>query len=305
MIEQLVQLGDKQLITPQDQTDARKRVLTEANRFLGYFRQRRMGDPKLEAESAQVVRRLANVLRLRGEFGQAATLYDRSVELIEDAVRKDPHDQANRDREAEILLDAGESLNMNGLTREADTKFQQAHDIALNLVGKWSDKSGSRRTWARSLYRRCSTGLALGRDDSLSDAQRAVALFRELADSALPGVRAAVSRGQILPLSDQIELVFAQTLLAEAWHESGRDAEATTELADALARMDGLMREFKDLRSDDVAYFHAYASLQFALRGIDGKEGLDEKSVPVRRLDEAVVTLTDLVKRARRSATFA
>jgi serine/threonine-protein kinase len=295
VIEELVRLGDKELISPKDLTETREQLLTQAVRFLGHFRQRRLGDPKLEAESAQVARRLANLYRLRGEFDRAATFYDQAEKLIEDVVARHPRDRDYSDIQAEIFLDAGQSRNMGWQTSEAAELFGRAHDIAEKLAAGTPTTSDYRRTWGRSLYRLASVGLALGRENSLTNAQRAVDQFRPLADAARPGVRSAILNREILPLTDQIELVYAQTLLAEARRQRGQDREAEDELRDALDRMDSLAKELKNERIDDVAYFHAYTGIQFALSVLDGKVGPDEKLQ--LRLDDAIERLTDLVKR--------
>jgi hypothetical protein len=96
-------------------------------------------------------------------------------------------------------------------------------------------------------------------------------------------------------LSDQIELVFAQTLLAEALRQNGQTGEAASEIGAAFDRIDSVAQEFKDQRIDDIAYFHAYVSLQSVVHGMDGNKPPEETLRA--RLNDAITRLTDLVKR--------
>jgi serine/threonine-protein kinase len=251
-VEQLVRLGDQQLITPKEVTDTREQLLSESVRFVGYFRQRHSADPNLEAESAQVARRLANLYRLRGEFDRASRLYDQSRSLIDDLVGRHPRHRDYRDLQAEILLDAGESLNMSGRMGDAEKRFQEAHAIASELSSGTPPDSPYRRTHARSLFRLASIGLDYGRPDSLPTAESARDELRPLADASRKTIRNAGANLSLLAFSDQIEFVFAQTVLAEASRRSGKVSEAERELRDGLERLSFLVERFKSSRIDDL-----------------------------------------------------
>jgi tetratricopeptide (TPR) repeat protein len=240
---------------------------------------------------------------LRGEFALASPLYYEAQGLLEHLLQRDPENRIERDLLAETLLDAGESLNMSGRPKEAEELFTRAHGIAERLATSSSKLSSSRRTLGRSLYRLSSVGLALGRNDHLSNAERAVQELRPLADASRPVVLVEVSRQQILPLSDQIELVFAQTLLAEGMRRSGQMDQAESQLRDSMNRMDSLATEFRDLPIDDIAYFHAFTAVQLAQVQVESKnEGANREALS--GLNKAIDQLAELVNRSPKIRHF-
>jgi tetratricopeptide (TPR) repeat protein len=296
VVEALVTLGDKQLISPKESTATREQLLSRALIFIRRFRERRSEDPAIQAESAQVARRLANLYRLRGEFAQAEPSYDEAITLIEDLRQRYPGRRSFDDLLAENLLDAGESLSMIGRAAAAEELFRRAHGIAEQLTAGSDRASMYRRTWGRSLYRLASVGLALGREDAPSHAREAVEQLRTLADASLPGVRDEVMGGQILPLTDQIELVIAQGIQAEGSHRAGLDSEAERQLREALGRMDRLVDQFRDIPIDDIAYFHATTSIELCRLLIERQAGTQDEPLP--RLDDAIARLTNIVERS-------
>jgi eukaryotic-like serine/threonine-protein kinase len=297
VVEELVSLGDQQLINPTEVSDTREQLLSRAIGFVRHFRDRRTQDPAMQAEVAQCARRLANLYRLRGTFARATAFYTEAIHLLDDVVQRSPSNRDFSDLRAETLMDFGESARMSGRTKVADDLFRRAHKVTEKLVKESSPVSKYRRTWARSLYRLASAGPSLGSHDALAQAQQAVDQFEALADASLSTARSEVLAGRTLPLSDQIELVYARTVLAECCRRQGDRPRAERELQKAVNRMDQLLAQFENIAIDDIAYFHADAALHLADLQLDA-HGAVATGELAGRLDTAIRRLSDIVNRS-------
>jgi tetratricopeptide (TPR) repeat protein len=296
VVEELVTLGDKQLISPKESTATREQLLSRALGFVRRFRERRSEDPEIQAKSAQVARRLANLYRLRGEFALAQPPYNEALALIEDLRRRFPDHREFDDLLAETLLDLAESMFMAGRSPAAEELFERARVIAEELAVGSEQGSMYRRTWGRSLYRLASVGLTLGRENTLSCARKGVEQLRSLADPSLPGAKDKVLSGQTSALTDQLELIIAQGFLAEGLKQAGYNSEAERELREAISRMDRVADQFRDVTIDDIAYFHAATNMQLARLLIERKGYVGAEALA--RLDDAIGRLTGIVERS-------
>ena len=287
VVDQLVTIGDRQLIR-QETTGDRNRFLETAMVFIRRFREREPGDRDVQAKTAQLARRLANLHRLTGKFDQADPFYDEAEAIFARLVDEPDANPRHGDLLAETLIDRGGAWLIRGKVREAEAAFVRARDLARERVQASPEEPMYRRTLARSLNQLGSAHLMSGRDDAAGLFREALAALEPLADPALPTVRQEVIRGRVLPLSDQLEVVAILCNLAEA--RGSPDDEA--HLRRAHERTGRLVDQFQGLPSPDITRYHAAVGVRLARLLTEG-EGVEEAA---RLLDDAIERLDALVR---------
>ena len=99
--------------------------------------------------------------------------------------------------------------------------------------------------------------------------------------------------GQILPLTDQLDLIQARYTLAEGWEQAGRPDEAENQLRQALKLTSLLADRFQGFPIAEIDFFQSWVETRLARLLAQGPK--DEESLSL--LDDAVTRLEDLVKR--------
>jgi eukaryotic-like serine/threonine-protein kinase len=290
VVNQLVTFGDRQLITRMPTSD-RSRFLRAASNFIRQFQEREPGDQSIQVQTAQVARRLANLQRLTGKFDQADPFYKEALAILGNLSRQSPSPQYS-DLLAETLIDRGDAWITRGRATEAEAVFQKALDIARKNAGTSPKDPTFQRTLARSLSHLGSANVVLGRTDLIDFNREALEIVQPLAELALPTVKEKVIKGQILPLTDQLDLIQAGYTMAEALEQAGRFEEAEGQLRQALTLTSLLVDRFQGLQIAEIDFFHAWVETRLA-RLLSRWPRAEE---PLRLLDDAVTRLEILVK---------
>ena len=287
VVDQLVTIGDRQLIR-QGTTRDRGRFLGAALVFIRRFHQSEPGDRDVQAKTAQLARRLANLHRLTGKFDQADPFYDEAEAIFTRLAGAADANPRHVDLLAETLIDRGGAWLMRGKVREAEADFVRARDLALERALASPKEPMYQRTLARSLNQLGSARLMSGRDDAADLLARPWSTLQPLADPTLPHVRQEVARGRLLPLSDQLEMVSILCNLAEA--RGSPDDEGF--LRHARERTGQLVYQFQRLTSPDITRHHADVGVRLARLLTEG-EDVDKAA---RLLDDAIARLDALVR---------
>jgi tetratricopeptide (TPR) repeat protein len=289
LINELVTLGDRQLISSHVPVERRRRLLESALHFIRATREGRAHDPDLQAETALIARRLAHLYGLVGDFDRAEPLFYESVATFRQLVDRDPRSVRFRNLLAETLIDQAECRKNCGRVHSAREAVLQGLDLARNSgVGDVQS-----RTLGRALYRSSEILRKLGENPQPDPSVQAAQLLKPLADASLGTALLDVERGRIQALTDQLEYVSSLVFQAEAHSSQGQAGEAESELRRAVDRMDELDRLFERLSVPDLAYFHAWAGQSLASFLINTPEHRDEA---LRLLDGAIQRLTRLTE---------
>ena len=291
VVDQLVTFGDRQLITRMSTAD-RNRFLQAASNFIHQFREREPGDQTVQVQTAQVARRLANLQRLTGKFNQADPFYSEALLILSNLNEQSPSPQIN-DLLAETLIDQGDAWLTRGRATQAEGAYQKALEIARENAKASSQDLKFRRTLARGISRLGSSHLVLGRTDVVTLNQEAVSIVQPLAEIAWPTIKEKVINGQILPLTDQLDLIQARYTLAEGWEQAGQPDEAESQLRQALELTSLLATRFQGFPIAEIDFFHSWVETRLARLLAQGPKNEESLSL----LDDAVTRLEDLVKR--------
>lgn len=292
VVEQLVNLGDRQLVT-QSSPAQRQKFLKLAVQFVDRFRELDPNDIETQTTTALVSRRLANLYRLTGQYDQADPFYNGSLTILEELHLRGPNDPEYRDLLAETLLDQGEAQVAQGQIREAEIAYQRALELARGTAQRTPQDPRYQRTLAHCLIELAATHLALGHNDAATLAQEAVQTIRPQADKALPTLRASYDQGNNITLIDQISLIEAQGHQATALGRAGEPALAETLLREAQDRIEQIGTAMQDLDMVDVDFRRAQVGLLLA--GILTAQGPVQNAEAAQRLDDAVTRLERLV----------
>jgi tetratricopeptide (TPR) repeat protein len=289
LINELVTLGDRQLISSHVPVERRRQLLESALHFIRATREGRAHNPNLQAETALIARRLAHLYGLVGDFDRAEPLFSESVATFQQLVDRDPRSVRFRNLLAETLIDQAECRKNCGRMLAAREAVLQGLDLARNNgVGDVQS-----RTLGRALYRSSEILRKLGENPQPDPSVEAAQLLKPLADASLGTALLDVERGRIQGLTDQLEYVSSLVLEAEAHSSQGQPGEAESELRRAVDRTDKLHHVFERLAVPDLAYFHAWAGQSLASFLIDAPEHRDEA---LRLLDHAIQRLTHLTE---------
>jgi eukaryotic-like serine/threonine-protein kinase len=290
VVDQLVTFGDRQLITRMSTSD-RDRFLRAASNFIHQFREREPGDQSIQIQTAQVARRLANLNRLTGKFDRADPFYSEALLILGSLNQQSPSPRYG-DLTAETLIDQGEAWTTRGRVGDAEKVFREARDIARRNAEAFPENLAYQRTLARSITRLGSTHLILGRTDVVELVGESLAIVQPLAEAARPTVKEKVIGGQILPLTDQLDLIQTRYTLAEGLEQAGRSGEAEDQLRQALALTSLLADRFQGFPIAEIDYFQAWVETRLA-RTLSREPKGEE---PLQLLEDAVTRLEALVK---------
>jgi serine/threonine protein kinase len=292
VVDQLVTFGDRQLITRMSTAD-RDHFLRAASNFIHQFREREPGDQTVQIQTAQLARRLANLQRLTGKFDQADPFYSEALLILGNLNKQSPSPQVS-DLLAETLIDQGEAWLTRGRATQAEVVFQKAVGIARENAQASPKDLALQRTLARGISRLGSSHLVLGRTDVVTLNQEALSIAQPLAEIAWPTIREKVVNGQILPLTDQLDLIQARYTLAEGWEQAGRPDEAENQLREALKLTSLLATRFQGYPIAEIDFFQSWVETRLARLLAQGSKNEESLSL----LDDAVTRLENLVKRS-------
>ena len=282
--------GDRQLITRMSTAD-RARFLRAASNFIRQFREREPGDQSIQVQTAQVARRLANLQRLTGKYAQAEPFYEEALSILENLHEQSPSPQYS-DLLAETLIDRGDAWIARGRVTDAEAVFRKALNLARENAGAAPQDASFQRTLARGLSRLGSAHVILERTDVVALTREALERVQPLAEAALSTVKEKVIGGQILPLTDQLELVQTRYAMAEGLEQLGQLSEAENQFQQALTLMVRLADRLQQVSIAEVDYFQAWVKVRLArllARGTRSEEAL-------RLLDDAVTRLGSLAR---------
>jgi serine/threonine-protein kinase len=272
VVDQLVTLGDRQLLTLIPPAD-RQRFLAAALNFVERFRRFDPEDLETGIKTGLVARRLANLYRVTGQFDQAEPFHAQSVRVFDDLAQRHPENPRVRNLLAEALIDQGKTHLARGRAPLALAALNRAADLARRGVQRFPREANYQRTLAQALFSLAGIHAALGRDDAAVLGRQAAAVLQPLADAGLPNLRAQILPGRpSRPLADQHALVSALMAQAEALEASGRTAEGEGPLRQALERMERVASELRGLELTDVDFYHARAATRLARALIAGTQ---------------------------------
>ncbi len=295
-LNELVILGDREILR-QSSTSHRDRFLKAAMVFIQRFHERVPDDPEVQAKTAHVARRLANLHALMGRFSEADPFFAEAVRLLEPLARgpiaAPPGSAVSNyaDQLAETYIDQSDVLLRQGKARAARDAAEQALALARGNVNQAPKDPLMQRTLGRALGRLGAAALARGQGDAADLLREAAETIRPLAEDELPKVPQSLLVGATLFLMDQIELVTDWGLRAEALALAGPSAEAETLRRQARDRMDRLAREFPKTPLPDIVYYQAWARIRFTRAQAAGPG--DARAMET--LDETVAQLESVV----------
>jgi serine/threonine-protein kinase len=289
LINELVTLGDRQLVNTAVSAGRREQLLSSALHFIRAIREGQPDDVGIQVQSAVIARRLAHLYAVVGDFDRAELFFAESIAAVEQLARRDPRSAPQRDLVAQALIDQAELWKHRGRVRDARGPLDRAVAIARRVAGEEPEDPTYRWTLARGLARSSEVLRKLGDPAAAGPAEEAARLLEPIAAARLGEVGAAVRREGVAAMMDQLEWVTALVFLAEA---RGGPAAAADPLRRAADRMDELDRLFRGDSVPDLDYFHAWTDLAFANLLGDDPAHRDEAA---RRLDDAIDRLTRLV----------
>ena len=264
LVDQLVTLGDRQIATPRNAGTARLRLLETAQKFLRQFQANEPDLPNIDAELAQVARRLAHLHTVIGQFRNAEPPLRDAIARNQELVRSHPADPERGDHLCEAQLDLVDLLTTLGRCEEALPLAETALNAAQSRLSAHPDDARFQRTLARAHVRRGQILLNLAQlEPALETSRAGVSLFQSLALPTRDSLDAELARENLPALTDQLELTNAMVLQANAHAQAAQFDQAETLLRAALDHVDACLRFFPE-GNIDFEYFSAWVSTLLA-----------------------------------------
>ena len=152
--EMLTKMGDEELASEPRMEVKRKALLESALAFHQEFLKEKADDPRVRLEAAQAYRRMADVLRLLGQYRAAQDAYDKAVLLLSQLIEEYPKDPSYRQQMAYCHNMRGEALRISGQFSDADDAYRQAQSILEELTAEMPGDASNQRELARTRYNR-------------------------------------------------------------------------------------------------------------------------------------------------------
>ncbi len=243
----LVKVADDRLPHVPQMGPLRKDVAIEALQFAREFLRRRPSDPAVRTEAAMILRRVANIERLTGDFPAALPHYEEAEALYGRLTTDFPGIPAYLDLLSELELDFAEALKMAARPGDASIHYGKADEIARRQLADRPDDPSFRRTLARIQN---DFGLALfeaGRTrEGLKRCDESVAIFKDLSH-----------RQPLLHRADPLLSLMSLVDRTPLQRDAGNLNDAEESLAQAVSLARALLE--KDSTDDDARYYLAAA----------------------------------------------
>jgi serine/threonine protein kinase/tetratricopeptide (TPR) repeat protein len=175
-VDQLTEVGQKDLASLPHLDNVRRRLLEKALRFFQGFLQERGGEGKLPFETALAYHRIADIRRLLGEHQQAEQAYERAVDLFERLRTEMPEKRAYRQELGRLHYDHARLLSELGRRQDAEAANEQARRLQEQLIQEDPDHADYQYDLANTDNQR---GVFL---DNSGRPEEAESRFREGAD---------------------------------------------------------------------------------------------------------------------------
>jgi serine/threonine-protein kinase len=275
----LVKVAEEQLPNVPGLGALRRDVAHEALGFARQFLGRRGRDPAILEETAMILRRVANIERLTGDFAAALPHYEEAEALYERLIHDFPREDRYRDLLAQYETDLAEALKAASRLGDALIRYDRAHAIAREQLARHPDSPGARRTLALAQDAYAVALHVVGRSrEGLERCDEAVAVLAELA-----GRRPLDS-----PIDPLLSLM-AMVDRAPMQREAGRLDDAEAALARSVAMARSLLA--RDERDANVRFWLAVA------RSVQGRLLAEDRRRPAEAeaaFDESVRLLAAL-----------
>ena len=299
VVDQLVTLGDRQIMSPPLAGQARQDLLEQALEFLRAFRQRVPDDTAVLVDSATAARRLGHLYTLIGRLDQAAPFLEESAALNASLAGEEPDDLRHGDRQAEALLDLAELKAVRGQVEEAESGLREVLAGARFRVERDPESAIYQRTLGRGLTRLAAVLLLRGQgQEAFEAASEATELLGKLAEGGQAGLRRNVEENRLIPFLDQLEASNAVSFRGQALAALGRREEAQSTLRGGLGQLSKVSRILDGMSLIDLDYFHA--SLEIVLAQVllkDEGTALFQAFEAGLHLDAAIGLLEPLARR--------
>lgn len=290
---ELVTLGDRQLVNSNVPIERREQLLQSALHFIQAAREIARNDHSIQIGTAETARRLGHLYGLIGNFDQAEALFAASMGAFEDLGRVGKNSPQYRDMLASALLDLAELRITRGRIKDAYAASSRALEDARRNFNDFPTDPNHRRTLARAMFRHGLVQRKRGEKPAPDPNIEAAQLLEPLTKQGIDTLSDAVRQGQTHMLIDQLDWVSALLYQGEVLMLQGKPSEALAPFRAAAKRMSEIDERLKDLGVQDSVYYLALANTRLAEALLDDPATRENA---LALLNDAVSRLTTLTK---------